>query len=136
MYSDNSTEHSDTYLQSATSLQGLLAANGVDLGFSGHAHIYQRNLKPAGGIVTYVTGGGGAKVGADRGQGLQCDSTPTASAGPIRARKEAAAGPRPHPPPAARSSTSCKVSVNGTTVTVTPTDELGRTFDVKTYSFN
>jgi hypothetical protein len=25
--------------------------------------------------------------------------------------------------------------VSGTQVTVTPTDELGRTFDVKTYSF-
>jgi hypothetical protein len=25
--------------------------------------------------------------------------------------------------------------VNGNTVTVTPTDELGRTFDVQTYNF-
>jgi hypothetical protein len=27
------------------------------------------------------------------------------------------------------------VTVSGTQVTVTPTDELGRTFDVKAYSF-
>jgi hypothetical protein len=28
-----------------------------------------------------------------------------------------------------------KVSISGTTVTVAPTDEMGRTFDVQTYSF-
>jgi hypothetical protein len=28
------------------------------------------------------------------------------------------------------------VTVNGNTVTVTPTDEMGRTFDIQTYTFS
>ncbi len=67
--SDSATEGSDGYLQgdpnnpsSIASLEGLLANNGVDLAFNGHAHLYQRNLAPPGGVTSYVTGGGGAKV--------------------------------------------------------------------------
>ena len=47
--SDNSTESSDVYLQNSsanpnasTSLEALLAANGVSIAFNGHAHTYQR----------------------------------------------------------------------------------------------
>ena len=54
--SDSATEGNDTYLQddpdnpsSIASLEGLLANNGVDLAFNGHAHLYQRNIAPPGG---------------------------------------------------------------------------------------
>ena len=45
------------------SLEALLAANGVQLAFNGHAHIYERttpaNYQQNGELVNYVTGGGG-----------------------------------------------------------------------------
>ena len=63
LYSDQRAEPSDTHLQGPTSLEGLLAANGVDIAFYGHAHIYQRNRDPgATGVVSYLTGGGGADI--------------------------------------------------------------------------
>ena len=63
MYSSNATEGSDPWLRGSGSLEGLLARNGVDIGFSGHAHNYTRNLKPSSdSLVTYVTGGGGARL--------------------------------------------------------------------------
>ena len=64
MYSSNATESSDSWLRGPGSLEGLLARNGVAIGFSGHAHNYTRNAKPDGGLVTYVTGGGGASAAA------------------------------------------------------------------------
>jgi hypothetical protein len=135
MYSDNSTESSDTYLQSAASLKGLLAANGADIGFSGHAHIYQRNLKPAGGIVTYLTGGGGAKVEPIGAKG--CSAIDAYGIGwSYTSGKGSRCGAAAAPTSISQVFHFLKVSVNGTTVTVTPTDEMGRTFDVKTYSFN
>ena len=61
LYSDNATEPR-TPLQGPRSLEGLLGRYGVDIAFNGHAHIYQRNVKPfAGGLITYVTGGGGGR---------------------------------------------------------------------------
>ena len=54
MYSDQKAENSDTFLRGAGSLEGLLAANGVSLGFSGHAHIYQRNVAPPGGAIDRI----------------------------------------------------------------------------------
>ena len=62
LYSANATEPSDTYLQGANSLEGLLGANGVAVAFTGHAHIYERNRAAAGGVISYVTGGAGAKL--------------------------------------------------------------------------
>ena len=63
MYSDNSTETSDTWLTGSSHLEGLLGRSGVDIVFNGHAHIYQRNRASATGMpVTYVTGGGGGKL--------------------------------------------------------------------------
>ena len=51
-----------------------LRDHGVDIAFNGHAHIYQRNLKPhAGGLVSYVTGGGGASPASMGGAG--CSDT-------------------------------------------------------------
>ena len=46
LYSD-STEASDTFLNGADHLEGLLADNGVDIVFNGHAHIYERNVPAA-----------------------------------------------------------------------------------------
>ena len=57
----HSTEASDRYLSGADSLEGLLANNGVNLTFNGHAHTYARST-PTGMPVGYVTGGGGAKL--------------------------------------------------------------------------
>ena len=45
LYSDQPDENSDTFLQGNTSLEGLLASNGVNIAFNGHAHIYQRNSR-------------------------------------------------------------------------------------------
>ena len=65
---DSATEVSDPYLDntpgSTGSLEELLNANGVQLVFNGHAHIYQRNIATPGGVTNYVSGGGGAQGGA------------------------------------------------------------------------
>ena len=61
LYVDNATEPSDTFLQGPNSLEGLLTANGVNMVFNGHAHLYERNNPTSDGLVSYVTGGGGAK---------------------------------------------------------------------------
>ena len=67
--SDNSTQASDPYLLNdptlnptgyTSSLETLLAANGVKVAFNGHAHTYQRFVPNASGTVAnFVTGGGG-----------------------------------------------------------------------------
>ena len=94
MYSDNAGEGSDPYLQGVTSLEGLLKLYDVTLGFSGHAHSYQRFLAPAGGIPTFATGGGGA--GLDQIGSLGCSplnayslgwNSPRASAAPAAPRR-------------------------------------------------
>jgi hypothetical protein len=60
-YADNPNQSSDTFLQGANSLEGLLGQYGVDIAFNGHAHMYERNNPSAPGMpITYVTGGGGA----------------------------------------------------------------------------
>jgi hypothetical protein len=131
MYSSNATEGSDVWLQGAGSLEGLLASHGVDIGFSGHAHNYTRNLKPnAGGLVTYVTGGAGArlepatKCGAPVAYAIGWSYTTGGSAcGALR------------PISIDQVFHFLKVSVTGSQVTVAPTDSRGRTFDVRTYDF-
>ncbi|HUE58146.1 MAG TPA: fibronectin type III domain-containing protein, partial [Acidimicrobiales bacterium] len=67
--SDNGTQASDPYLLNdptlnpsgyTSSLESLLAANGVKVAFNGHAHTYQRFVPSAPGTVaSFVTGGGG-----------------------------------------------------------------------------
>ncbi|GEM_PF-1177654 len=138
LYSDNSTEPSDTYLQGATSLEGLLSRYGVNIAFTGHAHVYQRNVKNGpNSLVSYVTGGGGAPLQSLSGcsavdayaVGWSYGATPGSGTG-------SACGAAPVPDSNARVHHFLLVSVNGTTVTVTPTDELGRTFDVQTYDLS
>jgi hypothetical protein len=134
--SDDAAEPDDDYLNLSagpTSLEALLHDNGVRLVFNGHAHIYQRNTAPAGGVVSYVTGGGGAKA-TPVGGGDGCAATDAYAIGWSYSKmKGSACGAAPVPTGAAQVYHFLKVSVSGTTVTVTPTDSLGRTFDVRNY---
>lgn len=130
MYSSNATEASDTWLRGANSLEGLLAKNGVAIGFSGHAHNYTRNAKPAGGIVTYVTGGGGARLQP----ATRCDAPVAYAIGWSNSTGGSACGTL-RPTSIDRVFHFLKVTVDGSKVTVAPTDSQGRTFDVKTYTF-
>jgi chitodextrinase len=134
-YSDNSTEASNTFLQGPGSLEGLLSRSGVNIAFSGHAHTYQRNHRPPGQrLITYVTGGGGAKV-APIGA-LGCSAIDAYGIGwGFTANRGSACGSAPVPTSAAQVFHFLLVSVSGTRVTVTPTDAQGRTFDVQTYDF-
>ena len=133
IYSDQVDQSSDTYLQGSSSLEGLLASSGVNLGFTGHAHIYERNVDTgANSIPTYVTGGGGGTlqpVSTSRCSavdGYALGWSPTLSKG-------TSCGAAPVPDSASRVYHFLKVTVSGHTITVAPTDELGRTFDVQTY---
>ncbi len=133
LYSANSTEASDTWLQGPNNLEGLLASNGVDIVFNGHAHIYTRSNPSAPGMpVTYLTGGGGA----DLEPVSRCGAPVAAAIGWSYSTSHGSACGGLSPP------TSIDhvfhfllVSVNGSQVTVTPTDEMGRTFDVQSYTF-
>ena len=128
LYSDQASQASDPYLQGANSLEGLLARNGVDIVFNGHAHIYQRNrASQAGYPVSYVTGGGGATLQSVR----NCSAIDAYAIG----WSPSSCGGAPVPDSPTRVYHFLKVTVNGPNVTVAPTDELGRTFDVQTYNF-
>jgi hypothetical protein len=132
-YADNPTEGSDPYLQGAGNLEGLLAKYGAQLWFNGHMHGYQRNKPSAPGMpITYVTGGGGATlepVGP-------CTAIDAYAIGwsPSKS-KGSACGSATAPTSAARVYHFLKVTVTGNSVTVAPTDSLGNTFDVQTYTF-
>jgi chitodextrinase len=133
LYVDNPTESSDTFLQGASGLEGVLGSHGVQVVFNGHAHVYERNTASAAGMpITYVTGGGGATLepigpcSAYDAYGLGW--SPSKLVG-------TACGAAKVPTSASKVLHFLKVSVSGTTVTVTPTDSDGSTFDVKTYAF-
>jgi chitodextrinase/ubiquinone biosynthesis protein Coq4 len=139
LYADDTAaeESSDTSLQGNSSLEGLLASKGVNLAFSGHAHIYERNNARTGtgvlSLPSYTTGGGGGDV-------QSISSTCSANdAYAIGWSDTSGTGNRcgAAPIPTARSQVFhfLKVTVAGSTVTVTPTDSTGRTFDVKSYTF-
>ena len=133
LYSDNQGESSDTYLQGPAALEGLLKQYDVTLSFNGHAHSYQRNTAPSGGIPTYTTGGGGAALqtigsggcSPEDAYGIGWSSTTNSGS---------ACGSAPVPTAKDQVHHFLLVSVSGTSVTVTPTDELGRTFDPMTYN--
>jgi hypothetical protein len=114
------------------SLEGLLSNAGVQFVFNGHAHMYQRN-NPIMGIVSYVTGGGGATLEPTGGSGCsQTDAysigwSPTTGSG-------SKCGNAPVPTSASQVYHFLKVTVNGSTVTIAPTNALGQTFDVQTYN--
>ncbi|MCW3004887.1 MAG: metallophosphoesterase [Conexibacter sp.] len=126
---DNASEKSDPYLAGGGSLQGLLERFGVVLGFNGHAHVYQRNRPTPGGLVTYVAGGGGAKLQPVS----HCTATDAYAIG-WSSTGGSACGAAPKPTSAAQVYSFVLVRVAGNQVTVTPTDSTGRTFDVQTYT--
>jgi Calcineurin-like phosphoesterase/Purple acid Phosphatase, N-terminal domain len=133
MYSSNATEGSDPWLVGANSLEGLLARYGVDLGFSGHAHNYTRNAKPNdNSLVTYVTGGGGARLQP----ATRCGAPVAYAVGWSYTTGGSSCGGALRPTSVAQVFHFLKVSVDGSTVTVAPTDSQGNTFDVRTYDFS
>ncbi len=136
LYSANATETSDAFLHGPDSLEGLLSRYGVDIAFNGNAHIYERNnANGPGGLISYVTGGGGAPLEpVSKCSGLAgivayaigwSNSSGTGSA----------CGSASRPVSPSQVFHFLLVSVAGNTVTVTPTDSLGRTFDSQTYVF-
>ena len=134
MYADNANETSDPWLTGSSRLEGLLGRYGVDIVFNGHAHIYQRNRASATGMpVSYVTGGGGGKLAPV----YRCSSIDQYAIGWSYSSSThgSACGTASRPTTIDRVFHFLLVTVSGTQVTVTPTDELGRTFDVKSYSF-
>lgn len=136
LHSDNASQSSDLYLAdrpgSSGSLEQLLAKGGVQIAFSGHAHIYERNLAPPGGVISYVTGGGGAQaepVGP-------CSGLDAYAVGWSYSHDHGSAcGSAAAPTSDAQVYNFLKVTVDGTAVTVTPTDAAGQSFDVQTYQF-
>jgi Calcineurin-like phosphoesterase/Purple acid Phosphatase, N-terminal domain len=130
MYSSNATEVSDPWLRGPDSLEGLLARNGVAIAFSGHAHNYTRNAKPEGGLVTYVTGGGGGKLEP----ATRCGAPVAYAIGWSYTTGGSACGTL-RPTSIDQVFHFLKVTVDGENVTVAPTDSQGRTFDVRSYSF-
>jgi fibronectin type 3 domain-containing protein len=97
------------------------------MAFNGHAHGYQRNKPDSAGLVSYVLGNGGAALGPVSG----CSSTDLYAIGSSGTHCGAA------PPGLTNDHVYgfAKVTVNGRQVTVTPTDELGHTYDIQTYTF-
>ena len=128
--SDNATETSDTYLRGPNSLEGLLEQNGVNIAFNGHAHLYQHNGAPPGGIVNYISGGGGA--------GLQpitkCSSLDTYGLG-WGSNGGSSCGGAPKPTQPEQVNHYLKVDVSGSQVTVSGVNALGQVFDTNTYDF-
>ena len=129
VYSDNPIESTDTFLQGSSSLEGLLKQYGVDLGFTGHAHIYERNLASPSGIPNYITGGGGAEPGT------LGTCTPLDAYAIKFTTTGKACGSAPLPTSAGQIYHFLKVTVNGANVNVTPINSLGQTFDVVDYAF-
>ncbi|MDQ1511431.1 MAG: acid phosphatase type 7, partial [Actinomycetota bacterium] len=137
LYSDQPSENSDPYLQGNSSLEGLLASKGVNLAFTGHAHIYERNNAATGtgvqSLPSYTTGGGGGDV---QSLGTTCAVTDAYAIGwSDTTGTGSKCGTAPIPTARSQIFHFLKVTVSGSSVTVTPTDSTGRTFDVKTYSF-
>lgn len=139
IHSDNATEGQDPYLQGTDRLEGLLSRNGVNIAFSGHAHMYQRNIKPnSHSLVTYVTGGGGAKVQPIAGFG--CSALDAYGIGWSYSAnsgrgKGSACGAAQVPSSDTQVFHFLLVTVKGTRVMVKPINALGKSFDVQTYEF-
>jgi hypothetical protein len=135
LHSDQSSQNSDSFLDGPGHLEALLNQNHVAIAFNGHAHIYQRNTAPPGGVISYVTGGGGAALSKIGGAG--CAPTDAYGIGWSPSTGTGSkCGSAPKPTSATQVYHFLLVTVNGNTVTVTPTDEMGRAFDIQTYTFS
>jgi hypothetical protein len=132
LYSDNATEGSDPFLRGPDSLEGLLTDNGVNMVFNGHSHMYERNHPTPDGLVSYVSGGGGARPQPIShcqpydayGIGWS-NSTGTGSS----------CGTASKPTQKDQVFHYLKVDIDGSQVTVSAVNALGQTFDVQTYDF-
>ena len=137
MYADNPTEGTDPYMHGPGSVAALLSQYGVQVVFNGHMHAYERNrAQPGESFVSYVTGGGGATL-EPVGTGTSgCGSYDAYAVGwsPTKL-KGYACGAATLPASASQVYHFLLVTVGSSTVTVAPTDEMGRTFDVQTYSY-
>src|SRR5215207_654032 len=130
LYSDNPNEAASPYLLGSNSLEGLLKQHSVDIAFTGHAHIYERNLPSASGIYNYITGGGGATPGT------LGTCTPLDAYAIKFTTTGKACGGAPVPTSADQVYHFLKVTVNGSNVTVTPINSLGQSFDARSYVFS
>jgi hypothetical protein len=130
LHSDNPNEAASPYLLGANGLEGLLKQHNVDIAFTGHAHIYERNLPSANGIFNYITGGGGATLGT------LGTCTPLDAYAIKFTTSGGACGSAPVPTSAAQVYHFLKVTLNGPNVTVTPINSLGQSFDVRNYNFS
>lgn len=145
---NNFTTQQDVYLQNsaanpnggASSLEALLASNNVNLVFNGHAHMYERNVAPLGGVPNYVTGGGGGVL-TNVSATATCSPTDAYARGwdPTNAVGSSCGAPSggtaAKPATAAQVYHFLKVTVSGSDVTVVPTDSTGAAFDPMTYHF-
>ena len=145
---NNFTTQQDVYLQNSTanpnggasSLEALLSASHVNLVFNGHAHLYERNVAPPGGVPSYVTGGGGA-VPTNVAASASCSGTDAYARGwdPTHAVGSSCGsqsnGQQAKPTSVAQVYHYLKVTVTGADVTVSPTDSTGTVFDPMTYHF-
>jgi hypothetical protein len=132
LYTDTSSQVSDPYLQGPSSLEGALSGGGVDIAFTGHAQIYERN-RPSGsyGLVNYVSGGGGSDLAST----TKCSSYDAYALGWSDSKNRGTACNAPVPTSREQVWHFLLVTVEGSSVTVTPVNELGETFDVQTYNF-
>jgi Calcineurin-like phosphoesterase/Fibronectin type III domain len=131
--SDNATQDSDFYLQQ--DLEPLLAQNGVDIAFSGHAHDYERNSTSGPNtILSYVTGGGGGVIQPVAGKG--CSSWDAYAVGwSYTAGKGSRCGSAAAPTSDSQVYSFLKVTVSGNSVTVDPINAAGQEFDTQSYNF-
>jgi hypothetical protein len=131
--SDNATQDSDVYLQQ--DLEPLLAENGVDIAFSGHAHDYERNTTAGPDtILSYVTGGGGGVIQPVAGKG--CSPWDAYAVGwSYSADHGSRCGAATAPTSDAQAYNFLKVTVSGNTVTVDPINAAGQDFDTQAYTF-
>jgi hypothetical protein len=135
MYSDSTTQPSDTYLHGTNSLAALLSKNRVQFVFNGHAHVYERNFQqPGESFVSYVTGAGGEKL-----QPIGQHGTSPFDAYGIgwsySTGKGSATGAAPKPTSPAQVFSFLLVTVGSSQVTVKPINSLGQAFDVVTYGY-
>jgi hypothetical protein len=134
MYSDQNNKPSDVFLQGDASLEGLLGRHAVNITFTGHAHVYQRNHPNSYGMVSYVTGGGGADTLTIGAKG--CSPIDAYGRGWSNSKSRGSkCGDGPVPTTRDQVFHFLLVTVNGRSVTVTPIDSMGRRFDEVTYAF-
>ena len=132
LYVDNATEPSDMFLRGPNSLEGLLTDNGVNMVFNGHAHLYEQNFTTADGLVTYVSGGGGATPEPIS----HCQPYDAYGIGWSQTTGGSKCGSAVKPTVIDQVFHYLKVDVNGQQVTVSGINALGQTFNVQTYDFS